>query len=305
MGIYLVMKNNLRRSLHHKLLFGITFLLPVILCLIAGSIKLGGPSFRIGILVGNPNIKETLNEKVYPIIEISKGMKIEDVKEASLNTDLISGKYHVVMDYRESDAPENFELLSFQNESKKALLHTSIQEAIRNHKEINLSGLSQKTLTATQRSVALLITLFMIISTIHAAPMILDRNNGTYTRYRFASIKSGGYVIGYGLYNFIITFIQISASILILSLVQSGFRLNFMASIIMAVAVALISVVFSILVSLFSKSEVQANITASSLAAVLSLLGGAFVAIESMPKLLQILSTISPVRWMIELTKLL
>ena len=76
MGTYLVMKNNFRRSLNHKLLFMLALLLPIVLCLIAGSINTGKTSIRVGILEDLPNqLTEMEQEELSDILGKSEGIK--------------------------------------------------------------------------------------------------------------------------------------------------------------------------------------------------------------------------------------
>lgn len=55
---------------------------------------------------------------------------------------------------------------------------------------------------------------------------------------------------------------------------------------------------YGILVTLISKSELMAGILGSSVAALLSILGGTFVPVCSMPRILQAVSILSPMRWL-------
>lgn len=303
MGIYLVMKNNFRKSFNHKLLFLVSFLLPIVLCVIAGSIKLGKTTIRVGSLEAETNlIQREERQDLYNLLEQSEGIKYAVAKEDSLHTDLMTGKFNLVMDYRNSTSIEDFKLLSYQNEEKIAVLTQVFRTAITEQKSIDFSGLPKKGMTETERTIAVLLTMFMIISSIHAAAIIRDRQSGTYDRYHFARKSDSGYVLGYVMHNFLITYGQIVLCMVVLHFLQAGFIISLTKGVMIGVVIALISTVFSMLICLSSKSEMQANITASSLAAVLSLLGGTFVTIESMPGILRLLSLGSPIRWIVELT---
>lgn len=56
---------------------------------------------------------------------------------------------------------------------------------------------------------------------------------------------------------------------------------------------------------MISSSEVQAGILAYSFAVLMSLLGGTFIAVEAIPRLIRMLSYISPMRWVVELLHLI
>lgn len=304
MGVYLVIKNNFKRAFQHKVLFGITLLLPVLICLIAGIIKIGEPSVRVGILVEDINLlKSESNQELFDILDRSKGIKYAIAEEESFHTDLISGKFQVVLDYRDSDAISDFQLISYQNEGKREAIKAVFTEAFMKQAGIDLSGLKIQALTTTERSFALILTLFMIFSTIYASVFILDKQNGTYSRYRFAQKNKNGYVFGYILYNFIITFVSLLLCISVLMTVQKGFHISLAKGLIMSIIIAVIATTFSTSICFISKSEMQANITSSSLTALMSLLGGTFIAVESMPRLLQLISYASPIRWVVELLR--
>lgn len=302
MGIYLVMKNNFNKNRKNKLSFFVSFFLPVILCLVAGSIEFKNPSVRIGILYGDNNRMKAEVGEVFHLLNSSEGLKAAIADEDTLNTDLITGRFHAVMDYRESSSVESFHLLSNQDENRMEVLEGSIKEAVRNRKAISFGGYTKEKLSSAEQSMAIILTIFLVISTVHAVGIISDKQSGTFTRYRFSGQKAGSYVVGYLLYNFVLTLTGVVLSILLLSVVKE-LSISVIGGIMIAFAIASLSTMLSTVITLGSKSELQANVMASSFAALASILGGTFVAIEHMPKLLQILSFASPVRWIIELTK--
>jgi ABC-2 type transport system permease protein len=103
----------------------------------------------------------------------------------------------------------------------------------------------------------------------------------------------------------LITLAQVILCLTVLDFLQKNFMLSLLTGTVIGVIIAGIATMFSTLICLASKSEMQANITASSLAAVMSLLGGTFIAIESMPRLLQVISLVSPMRWIVELARIM
>lgn len=306
MGTYLVMKNNFRRSLKHKTLFAVTFLLPVILCIVAGSIRLGKPILRVGVLGMESNSLITEEKDVfYDILNKSEDIKYENMKEATLLTDLITGKYQVILDYRESSNKNTFQLLSYQKEDKIQIFYDTFQEAISNNNPIQIYDFESKGLTITERSISILMTLFLIFSTLQASRIIRDYQNGIVIRYQFAKRNKFGYVAGYWSYTLLFIYGQVLVCIAALNLVQKGFALNLNEIILLSVTITLIATFFAMLICLGSNSEIKSNILSSALAAVFSLLGGTFVAVEAMPRALRFLSIISPVRWIVELYRFL
>jgi ABC-type multidrug transport system permease subunit len=298
------MKNNFKRSLHHKLLFTVNLLLPAIICLIASSIKIT-PSLRVGILFPSETA-DFISKDLYSFLGKSQGIRYAKADVAAMNTDLIMGKYQVILDYRSSSKADEFQLLSFEKENKKRIMKEAFANAVRNKAGLDLNNFySEEGISTAERSVALLTALFMIFSVIQASSIIRDKQSGTFARYRFASRSSAGYVLGGILLNLIVTFVQLLICIFLLQFIQRKLTLGLLGILLLSAVIAVISTILSVGTCLASSSEVQANITVSSLAAIFSLLGGTFIAIEQMPKLLQLLSLASPVRWVIELMRFL
>lgn len=296
MGTCQVLINNLKRSWNHKGLLIITFILPVVLCLILGLIPFGKASWRIGILVPEGAEAAGEREALYKNLAQLEGIKYEEARPKTLHTDLITGKYHMVVDFRHEDEKKPFAIITYRNEAKKLALEESILKGVRSKEE----GLS-----LTERAMAFLQTLFIIFSTIHASALIRDKQNGTLTRYRFAKKNQAGYHLGFFIYTFIITHFQLLLSLVSLSIFEKGFSLTLMEALVIPLLMTLNAAVIALLICSSSNSEVSANVTSSSLAAIMSLLGGTFISIEAMPPLLRLLSALSPNRWIVELLRVI
>lgn len=301
MGIYLVTINNLKRCFHHKMLLGITLLLPVVICLIAGAIKPGSPSLRVGLLYQNGVQQKHIAQNITDILEKSKGIRYGRADINSFHTDMMMGRYQVILDLRHSSKASDYKLITYQSKEKRKLLEGIFHQSLLNNKPVILDRMKKEGLTKTERMLALFVTIFMIISSIQASKIILDRQNGTLMRYQFARRNHTAYLLGSMLYNFVITLIQLLICLLLILLLQRGLEIKPAVGILLCVLIAGIAVLFSTLICLGCKSEVQANITASSLAAILSLVGGTFITVGSMPGLLKILSYASPIRWILGL----
>lgn len=301
MGIYLVTINNLKRYFHHKVLLGITLLLPVLVCLIAGAIKPGSPSLRVGLLYKNGIQQNDAVQNITNILEKSKGIRFSKANINSYHTDMMTGRYQVVLDLRRSSTASEYKLLTYQSEEKRKLMEEIFHQSVLKNKPVILKHMKKEGLTKTERTLTLFVTIFMIISSIQASKIIVDRQNGTLMRYQYARRKRTGYLLGSMLYNYNITFIQLLACLLFVIVLQKGMEIKPASGIILCIVIAGIAVLFSTFICLCCKSEVQANITASSLAAVLSLIGGTFITVGSMPGLLKILSYASPIRWILGL----
>lgn len=302
MGIYLVMKNNLKRSLRHKLLFLITSLLPIMVCCLFGLIRFDQVSLRIGILEGQGGTAYfAQREELEQLLDQSEGITYAVAGEASSNTDLMMGRFHFLLDYRDAASMGEGRIISYQSEERKELLRSAWVTMLRTKRPLNLSGYHTTGLSTTERSIAMLFTLFLVFTTIHASAIIHDRNNGVLLRYQFSGYRKSEYMAGYFLYGFLLSLIQVLLCIMVLLLLQPGFTLKLTEIVILAPVIAILSEGFGTVICSTSRSEVSSNIVASSLAGIFSILGGTFVAVAAMPWLLRILSFASPVRWIVEL----
>jgi hypothetical protein len=262
------------------------------------------PTIRMGILTDDKSEEIDL-DMVHDLLDQSSGIKYSSADEVTLNTDLMSGKYQLVLDYRGSRTYDEFKLISYQKEEKCNYISNLIKQALVDKKPIILSGMKKESLSVTERSMAMLLSLFMVFSTVYSSWIIKDKQNGTLQRYQFASNSNKGYILGYLLHGFMITFAQTLLSMALLLAVQKNFTPSMLEVLVLTIAIAAVSAIFGLLICLSCRSEVQANISASALAAVMSLLGGTFISVVAMPGLLRILSFASPIRWVVELLKVL
>lgn len=143
--------------------------------------------------------------------------------------------------------------------------------------------------------------MLMISCVIVSCTMLKDKEDGVLVRYTLSGNSIGNYIFGNFIYNFLVTSIQVVASILVLSLVGINFGIAVGNFILITIIIALITSSSTTLITLICKSELQGNILASAMALITSLLGGAFLPIDKMPDLLKVISNISVTKWIIEL----
>ena len=275
MEAYLVMKNNLKRSFKKKSTYLFMILIPIFIG-IAGILTnyISEENISVGIL-NNPNSK-------IKIEELSKinNIKCSEVNEETKNTDVRMGKYDFVLDY--------------SNEDEMRVLIDKIIEVSEN-KNI----LSENNISEIERYVAMLMTVYLIIATIYAANLNKDVANGTVERFCLAGKKKINYLCGYILSTGIIVLIQVSIAFIFLRIVDKNFDLNIVKIILLTFVIMIVSTLYAIVSSLILKKEMRTNIVASSLAMLLSILSGTFIAVDNMPQLLQVLSYLSPIRWVL------
>lgn len=278
MGTYLVIKNNFRRNFNHKFVFAFSFLFPFLLCLAAGMVNhIGKSDLRVGVI----STGEVSRDEITMLFNNTVEYECEKASRDSVYSDLIMGKYHIVLDYSNPNSGKNPELLSIQNMDK---LTAEVQS-----------------LTKTERAIAYLMTLFMITAVVQGSVIIRDKSVGTLERYCYSLHNKRSYYVGFFFHNLILTFLQGEIAMLIMMVMDKDWELSFGEGILAAVFIALISVTFAFVICAISKKDMNANISASSIAVILSILGGTFVAVGNMPGLFQIMSLFSPIRWIIQI----
>jgi hypothetical protein len=145
----------------------------------------------------------------------------------------------------------------------------------------------------------------MVFATIHASTFIRDRASKITVRYQFTGYHQSDYLLGYFFHTLLLTFVPVLLCISSLLLLQPGFTLGLTELLLITSVIAIMSSIYAITISTLSKSEVSANIMASSMAGIFAILGGTFVAVEAMPGLLRVLSLASPIRWVVELLQII
>lgn len=276
MAVYLVMRNNLKRCFSKK----ITYLFIVLIPIFVGGLgiftnNITASSIRVGVLT---DVKE-------PLEGIENATTFENVQyqianRESIITDTITGKYNFVIDYAEKD---------------------SIQETIN---EITIAAYDKSRemlndLSKEERLVAMIMTVYLIIATIYAAKIIQDKESKTLERFCFAGKKKLDYIWGNVISTGIIVLSQVSIAFSFFKIIDINFTFSIMKCITAIGLITIVTTLYGVFMTLLLKKEMNANIAASSLAIILSILGGTFAAVDNMPQVLQVLSAISPIRWII------
>ncbi len=266
----LVMKNNLKRVFANKYTYLLMILIPLLLSLsgFAGS-NIQVKTIRVGVL--NPT--KDMTEQLVGCNQV----KYEIADEKAAKTDLIMGKYQYLLDGKR------------QSEAEDILAEIMGQQDV-------VLGLS-----ATSRFIAMLLTAYFVIATVYASKYIQDKEQGMLLRTQAAGVKKGTYLFGYALSTEIIVVIQIAIAMVCFSFVSKEFHMEIGKMMVIVLIISILVTIYATLHVLFCKREMTANIMASSIAVVLSILGGTFVAVEQMPHILQILSVFSPIQWVLAL----
>jgi ABC-2 type transporter len=277
MAIYLIMKSNLKRVFATKFTYMVMILIPVAISFISIlSDSISNPKIRVGV-IGNAEEFAEITDffLMYPSIYC------ETAEAETMHTDVITGKYQYLIDMTADN----------KNSIKESLL--AIITAENQTQGSRTVGMAQ-----TDRKFALLLTAYMMIASMYAAIMIRDKKNGTMERFCVAGFKNHTYHLGFFISTGLVMLCQLSLAVLIFALFDRSFSVSFGRALEMIVFMAAVASAFGVGVASILKSELHANITASSTVAILSLLGGTFVPIGQMPELFKFISIISPIRWL-------
>ncbi|MGY5266735.1 ABC transporter permease [Paraclostridium bifermentans] len=294
----IVAKNEFIRSLKNKKKLVLTFLLPMISIIVAIGINtMMKPSINIGV-IDNQYINKSVEEKVSSVDRV----KLSTANKSTINTDMILAKYLCVVEFKEDD---NFEVYCL-DENMKIEIEEAITEVISrgNVDKVNdlLGILDKGNLSTSQRSNGFIFITLIITCTMSSSIILKDKEDRVLLRYSTTPNRLSGYILGNYIYNTINTIIQILVSSVLIYLLKIDMGISISKFILMGIIISIISSSISILVTVISKSELQASLLASSISLIMALFGGAFLPIEKMPNMLQFISNASITKWIIELT---
>lgn len=297
----LVAKKEFIRSLKDKKKLILNFLLPLVSIIVAiGINNMMKPSINIGIME-NQYTNTKVEEKINSVdrVEVSKANK------NSINTDMILAKYMGVIEFKKDN---KFEVYCLDKNMKK-----SIEEAVSqvintgniSKTENLISTLDEGSLSASQRASGFILITLIITCTMSAVVMLKDKEDKIFVRYSITPNKVSSYILGNYIYNLINTILQIIVASAFLYLLKIDMGISINNFIIIGILIAIVSTSISTLVTLLSNSELQASLLSSSIALIMSLLGGAFLPISKMPHMLELISNVSITKWIMELTYLM
>lgn len=277
MASYLVMKNNIKRLGMKKSTYLIMLLVPLLLSVVgsAGS-RIGEQSVRVGI-VGELSFQE----KVKTVFTEQNGILFAAADENSINTDKIMGKYHYILDEKQAKEEQNNILIQ-------------IREAGKESAAVNK-------LPTEKRMTAMLLTVYMTAATIYGMKYLRDKKDGIIQRFAVAGCKKVNYITGYFLSNCVITGIQMVVIFLLWCFFDKAFSVPLFTLGQIYFFILIVSNVYAMFIIVISKTELMAGVLGASVAVLLSVLGGTFVAVEHMPAVLQKISVISPVNWLLQM----
>jgi ABC-2 type transport system permease protein len=297
--VFLIFKNNFIRQFSDKKKFLILLIFPVLSIII--SIFLGNitnSDIKLGIVneSNNSNVADVIN-----LLENTQGISAKIITNDHAKRDVIIGNYDAI--------------LTFNNESLNAynLKDKEINDGLINlvsayklsNKTINFDEIVNGNLDTKNNNniISFLFIILLITGVANCSIIIKDKEDNVIPRYLYSPNKLSQYIMGIGIYNFVITLIQIILSFIIGNLVGKLDGISISVETIYAFSLTLIVTSLSIfIVSMFSR-ELLANLMSATISIILALLGGAFIPYSKMPKVLQNISMITPNRWIIKMTE--
>ena len=134
-----------------------------------------------------------------------------------------------------------------------------------------------------------------------AMALLRDRRTGVWTRIKAAPVSSMSLVLGKGLGSWFIALL-IFATVLAFGMLVFGFRVygSWIGLGAVAIMSALMTASFGLFVASLGKTEAQSRGLSVLAVLMMSMLGGAWFPTSMMPKIVQTISAVIPVRWAIE-----
>ncbi len=294
MNILNIMKYCFKRNWNRRVTFMANLIIPilvVILGIFANTIS--QPGFTIGV------INEQYATQVINRLSDTPGIDISYADTDTVKSDLITGKYSAIVAFSEN----SYDLFSVKDPKTNNEIRQILDSYQNSTQIINIYEVLGNEMSVAERTIAFIVLFLMVTSTVTASNMIKDKNGGTLRRYKYAPQTSLTYILGNFSYNYLITFFQYLISISFMYLIGVKIGIKYCNLLFMGIWLSGIATAFGTFFSSIYRKEVYANLCASFVALVLSLIGGTFIAYDNMPVMLQKISTISPLRWFIEITK--
>lgn len=272
---YLVMKNNIRRLMARKSTYILMLVIPLCLVFIGSlSVRIENKQIRVGIL-GSKEYIDYVTEELHN----QDGIFYQIADRETIHTDTIMGKYHYVLKEQDSDnVLLNIKMIAEQRRDERMTVQS-----------------------ARQRMLSVLLPVYMTIATLYGMKYLQDKRELALERVLVSGGTKGDYLMGCFLSNSVITGIQLVVVFLIWNVLDEKLSFSLFQTGIILFFTLIVSNIYGILVSMLSKSEMMAGVLGSSGAALCSLLGGTFIAVADMPRLLQVMSMLSPINWLMQL----
>lgn len=307
--ILVVVVSNLKRALSDKKKFCVNLLVPVIVIVLAMFANyVSNPSMNIGI-VENVNFQE--GNRIISLLKNTKGIKVTLTDDKQIKTKTIIGKYGGVIFLNKSfsknevtEIDKYFNFYNVKDTKTNDMMKKLIEIYLVSDKSINMEsvirGAEGGTLSKEERIISFLATVLLITTVVNAAVIIRDRKENTFYRFMYSPNKKFKYILGNILYNYVFTYIQLFIAIMVTNIFGMELEIPLATLLIYGLLLTLLMTTFGTFISCIFKKELYASLFSAAISLVLSLIGGTFIIYDKMPRGLQLLSTITPNRWIIK-----
>jgi len=298
MDIFLVVKNEYKKSLKYKKKLIISLLIPIVAVVIAiGINQVMKPTINIGVLNENHNnLGDAFNEKVSEI----DGIKVIEAEKKSKITDMIIGKYTFVITFK---GGKNYNVDAL-DENRKNQISSVIDEFIKDGDLESLKLLinksTEESISSTERGIGFILLALLISCTMVACSIIKDKDEGILKRVFLAPGSSKMYILGGALYNLIFTEVQILIASLLILILDLQIDISIWNFILIGSLISLAAISIATLISNLFKTELEASSIIASFGVITSIIGGAFIPLSKMPNAINFISNITITKWVMK-----
>lgn len=294
MNSFKVVINNFKRSYNKKVGFLVNLIIPiavVILGVFANNAS--QPSFILGV------IHDESSSEIVNTLSQTEGITLGEANTDTIKIDLITGKYSAIVSFSNSD----IKLFSIKDDKTNDDLKRILDHYKTSTIPISIEEIVGVEMSIAERTIAFIVLFLMVTSTVTASIMIKDKNNGTLKRYKYSPQKPINYIVGNFIYNYLTTFLQFFIATSFIQLLNMNIGISYGNLLLTGIWLSGIVTAYGTFFSSIFQKEMYANLFATFIALILSLVGGTFIVFDKMPTMLQNISMISPLRWFIEITK--
>jgi ABC-type multidrug transport system, permease component len=307
--VFIVFISNLKRALSDKKKFVINLCVPIVVIILAMFVNyISSPSINIGI-VKNANFEE--GNRIISLLKNTKGIKAKLADDKLIKTETILGKYDGVIILNKSfsknevtDIDKYFDFYSVKNEKTNDMMKKLIETYLVSNKALNMESAIREAengmLTKEERVISFLATVLLITTVVNAAIIIRDKEEKTFYRFMYSPNNKYKYILGNIVYNYVFSYIQLFIAIITAGILGMKLQTPIGILLIYGLLLTLLMTTFGTFISCIFKKELYANLFAGAISLILSLIGGTFIIYDKMPKGLQLLSIITPNRWIIK-----
>lgn len=270
MGIYQVMRINLLQRENKKKYALLLFLIPLIV--------LVNTSFLYGLQ----------NQKV--VIGVHKNSEIEDLRQ-KIGVEQVS---FYVIDSKCEKADQILKQYDVIYEKE------NFEQIMSQIKENNRDVKKKDNVSQEKVAISMLMTICMVLGSIYGGIYIKDREHGLLRRFQYGGGEKIQYFMGIFLSVLIKLLVLVVFSIICFRCFEISNHYNLDRMVLQCIMITGISTIFGMAIALIYKKELSANLTATGITAILSIMCGTYIPLNHMPKILQLINQWNPFQWVLQ-----